>query len=179
MSKSDKPIDWKGSESDYAAGRMSVREIARWYGLSEAAIRKKAKQARWVRSANPGHIEREPIARLSEPATEAVELVDKARALAGRMMDELDAVTSLHGELEDMICTEESDPRRRQALLKAISLGERAKTLKDLSATMKTVNEAAAPDGIKARRQANAERSASGGRFAAPSAKKLVVNNGK
>lgn len=175
MSKSDKPIDWKGIEADYAAGRMSVREIARWYGLSEAAIRKKAKQAGWVRSANPGHIEREPIARLSEPATEPADLADKARALAGRMMDELDAVTSLHGELEDMICTEESDPRRRQALLKAISLGERAKTLKDLSATMKTVNEASAPEGKKAQRQANAEQIAQQSRFQPRSGPRLAV----
>lgn len=179
MSKSDKPIDWAGIERDYLAGRMSTREIARWYGLSEAAIRKKAKQTWWVRSANPGHVNREEVVRLTTPATEPAELSDKARALAGRMLDELDAVTSLHGELEEMICAEESDPRRRQALLKAISLGERAKTLKDLSATMKTVNEASAPEGKKAQRQANAEKSASGGRFAAPSAPKLVVNNGK
>lgn len=177
MSKSDKPIDWSGIERDYAAGRMSVREMARWYGLSEAAIRKKAKQSGWVRSANPGHIEREQIARLTEPATEPVELADKARTLAGRMLDELDAVTSMHGELEDMICTEESDPRRRQALLKAISLGERAKTLKDLSATMKTVNEASAPDGKKAQRQANAEAVAQKGRFQPRPGPRLAVNN--
>lgn len=34
-------------------------------------------------------------------------------------------------------------------------------------------------DGKKAQRQANAERSASGGRFAAPVAPRLVVSNGK
>lgn len=177
MSNSDKPIDWKSIETDYAAGRMSVREIARWYGLSEAAIRKKAKQSGWVRSASAGHIGREHIAKVSVRSSNPADLAGKARALAGRMLDELDAVTSLHGELEDMICTEESDPRRRQALLKAISLGERAKTLKDLSATMKTVNEASAPEGKKAQRQANAEQVSSGGRFATPSGPKLVVSN--
>lgn len=179
MSKTDKPIDWVGIERDYLAGRMSVREIARWYGLSEAMIRKKAKQTGWVRSANPGHVNREEVARLTTPATEPVELADKARALAGRMMDELDAITSLHGELEDMICAEESDPRRRQALLKSISLGERAKTLKDLSATMKTVNEAAAPEGKKAQKQANAEKAAAGdNKFAPRSRPMLVASNG-
>ena len=35
----------------------------------------------------------------------------------------------------------------------------------------------AVAEGKKAQRQANAEKSASGGRFAAPSAPKLVVNN--
>lgn len=40
-------------------------------------------------------------------------------------------------------------------------------------------SEASAPEGKKAQRQANAEQAASGGRFAVPSAPKLVVNNGK
>ncbi|MBI1621491.1 hypothetical protein IOD40_12560 [Aquamicrobium sp. cd-1] len=91
------------------------------------------------------------------------------------MMDELEAVTANVGELEEMIWTEESDPRRRQALLKALSLAERAKTLKDLSTSMKTLNEASAPEGKKAQKQAAAE--SVGGRFAAPSAPKLVVSN--
>ena len=164
-------------EADYIAGSMSNREIARWYQITEAAVRKKAKQAGWVRTTEPGHIDHEPIERVTLPAIKPEELGDRARGLVGRMMDELDAVTSLHGELEDMICTEESDPRRRQALLKALSLGERAKTLKDLSVTMKTLSDAVAPDGKKAQRQANAERSASGGRFAAPTAPKLAVDN--
>lgn len=172
-----KTIDWEGVEADYVAGRMSNREIARWYQITEAAVRKRAKQAGWVRTAEPGHIEREPVERLTMPATKPEELGERARLLVGRMMDELDAVTSLHGELEDMICSDESDPRRRQALLKALSLGERAKTLKDLSVTMKTLSEAGAPEGKKAQRQANAERSASGGRFAAPTAPRLAVDN--
>jgi len=177
MAKKDKPIDWVGIESDYIAGRMSVREIARWHGVSEAAIRKKAKKAEWKRKAIPGHIEREPITvRTTAPATAPQDLADRGRALAGRMMDELDAVTSLHGELEDMICTEESDPRRRQALLKALSLGERAKTLKDISLTLKTLNEAA-PEGKKAQRQANAENlAAHGGRFAPRPGPRATVN---
>jgi hypothetical protein len=171
-------IDWEGIEKDFVAGRMSGREIARWYGVYEAMIRKMAKQANWVRSRTPGHVVREPIVeRLTVPAVAPTDLDDKARALAGRMMDELDAVTSLHGELEDMICAEESDPRRRQALLKSLSLSERAKTLKDISQTLKALSDAAAPEGKKAQRQANAERSASGGRFAAPVGPKLAIDN--
>lgn len=178
MAKENKPIDWVGIEKDYLSGELSVRDIARWYGISHTAINKKAKVDGWVRAAQPKHLDRlEPIERLTKPLETTGDLSDKGRVLAGRMMDELDAVTSLHGELEDMICAEESDPRRRQSLLKAISLGERAKTLKDISATLKTLNESAAPDGKKAQRQANAEKSASAGRFAAPSAPKLIVSN--
>ncbi|MDX3929241.1 MAG: hypothetical protein QHC90_26000 [Shinella sp.] len=180
MTKENKPIDWHGIEKDYRAGAMSVRDIARWYGVSHTAINKRAKTDNWTRSAQPKHFDRrEPVERLSKPVETAPDLSEKGKALAGRMMDELDAVTSLHGELEDMICAEESDSRRRQALLKAISLGERAKTLKDISATLKTFNEAAAPEGKKAQRQSNAEKAASAGRFAVRGAPKLAVDNTK
>lgn len=176
MAKENKPIDWPAIERDYREGAMCVREIARWYGISHTAINKKAKADGWVRGTAPKHIrvDEAPV-RVTKPATEPADLTDKARGLAGRMMDELDAVTSLHGELEDMICAEESDPRRRQALLKALSLGERAKTLKDISSAMKTLNEASAPEGKKAQRQAEAERVA--GKFAPRTGPRLAVNN--
>jgi hypothetical protein len=181
-SKSDKPIDWIGIERDYAAGIMSNREIARWYGVSETAIRKKAKQEGWTRKDKPKspwqeNVERRSVAvEIVQPASVKPEaLADRAKEIAGRLMDELDAVTAHVGELGDLICQEEGDPRRRQALLKAISLPERMMTLKNLSTALKTLNEAAAPEGKKAQRQAAAEKV--GGRFAAPTGPKLVVSN--
>ena len=61
------------------------------------------------------------------------------------------------------------------ALIKAISLGERAMTLKNIAQTLKTLSEAGeAVQGKKAQRQANAEKSASGGKFAAPSAPRIM-----
>lgn len=180
MSKSDKPIDWAGIERDYRAGVMSNREMARWYGISETAIRKKAKAEAWERVKKPAHVERRSItAEIIPPAKASTEaLPDRARGIAGRLMDELEAVTAHHGELEDMICAEESDPRRRQALLKAISLPERAMTLKNLSTTLKTLNETAAPAGKKEQRQQAAENVAGGGKFAPRSGPRLAVNNG-
>jgi thioredoxin-like negative regulator of GroEL len=180
MPKENKPIDWEGIERDYRAGAMSVRDIARWYSVSHTAINKKAKAEKWVRAEQPKHLDRrEPVPRLTPALETTPDLTEKGKTLAGRMMDELDAVTSLHGELEDMICAEESDSRRRHALLKAISLGERAKTLKDISATLKTFNEAAAPAGKKAARKDAAAASAAGsGKFAQrPGPPKLVVDN--
>jgi hypothetical protein len=155
MPKENKPIDWHGVEKDFRAGEMSVREIARWYGLSHTAINKKAKAEGWTRKAEPKHLDRpKPIEVPVAPVeTAPLDLAERGRALAGRMLDELDAVTSQHGELEEMICAEESDPRRRASLLKSISLGERARTLKDISATLKTINDASAPSGKKASRK--------------------------
>lgn len=178
MTKENKPIDWVGIENDYRAGVLSIRDIARWYGVSHTAINKRAKSENWNRAAQPKHLDRrEPVERLSTPVEAAADLSEKGKALAGRMMDELDAVTSLHGELEDMICAEESDSRRRQSLLRAISLGERAKTLKDISATLKAFSEVAAPAGKKAARKDAAAAAAAGGKFAQRPGPKLVVDN--
>lgn len=176
MAKESKPVDWGAIEGDYCAGGMGVREIARWHGVSHTAINKRAKLKGWVRKLVPGHVEREPVTRLPVPAADGALIPDRVRGLVGRMVDELDAVTAHHGELEDMICAEESDPRRRNALLKALSLGERAMTLKNIAQTLKTLGEADEPAGKKAQRQAQADKSASGGRFAAPSPPKLLVN---
>ena len=186
--KQNKAIDWKGIRSDYEAGVMTVREIARWYGISDTAIHKKAKAEEWKRKEKPqspfeeARAQRAPApaqVEIVQPASVKPEaLTDRARALSGRLMDELETVTSHVGELEDMIVQEEGDPRRRQALLKAISLGERSKTLKDIATTMKTLNEASAPQGVKQQRQAGAESAASaGGRFAPRSGPRMVVNN--
>lgn len=178
MTKENKPVDWGGIEGDYCAGVMGVREIARWYGVSHTAINKRAKQKGWDRKTAPGHVAKERAPVVPAVAAGALTVAERARKLAGRMVDELDAVTAHCGELEDMICTEESDPRRRQALLKALSLGERAMTLKNISQTLKTLNETGevGATGKKAQRQANAEKSASGGRFAAPVGPRPTVN---
>jgi hypothetical protein len=173
MPKSNKAIDWAGIERDYRAGVMSIREIAKWYGVTDTAIRKKAKAEGWVREAQPKHFDRKPlVGEIVSVRADAKpeELTGRARGMAARLLDELDTVTANIGQLEDMIEAEESDPRRRGALMKAISLGERAKTLKDISLTMKTLNEAAVPEGKKAERQRSADKASSAGKFGVPSA---------
>lgn len=179
MTTEKKAIDWASLEGDYCSGAMGIREMGRWYGVTPAAIRKRANKFGWVRKESKVSAEREPEPRVpAVPSIAAADVPERARELAGRMVGELDVVTAHHGELEDMICAEESDPRRRAALLKAISLPERAMTLKNLSQTLKTLGEAAEVGGKKAKRQANAEKSAATGRFATPSGPKLIVSNG-
>ena len=51
-----KKIDWEAVEIDYCAGELSNCALARKYGCSDTAIRKKAKEKGWVR----GEPEREP-----------------------------------------------------------------------------------------------------------------------
>ncbi len=43
--------DWVAIETEYRAGQRSVNAIAREHGISEGAIRKRAKKLGWVRDA--------------------------------------------------------------------------------------------------------------------------------
>lgn len=50
-SKSEKPrTDWEEIEREYRAGQISLRAIAAAHGITEGAIRKKAKAERWQRA---------------------------------------------------------------------------------------------------------------------------------
>ena len=46
---SRKPADWEAIERSYRAGILSIRELASQHGVSEAAVRKRAKQHSWSR----------------------------------------------------------------------------------------------------------------------------------
>lgn len=148
--KKKKVIDWKGIEKDYRAGKTSIRQIAEWYGVSEGAVRKRAKAHNWSQMIKPA-VEAEPdtfrklafIPAIKTPE-EAKSITRSGRTLAVRMLDELKATTSLVDELEDMIISEtagDRDARRRTAMLRAVNLPERANTLKTLALAAKTFTE--------------------------------------
>lgn len=46
--------DWVAIAIEYSANQCSIRALARKHRVSEGAIRKRAKQARWVRGAGFG-----------------------------------------------------------------------------------------------------------------------------
>lgn len=190
MAKRD-DIDWKAIEAAFRAGTLSNRQIAERFGVSEANIRKRAKAGEWVRSAQPrAHL---PVAEILPPVNRSArpvlpgeqrDHVEHAREIAGRMLDELDAVTSHAGELEQLIEVEtadDKDGRRRAAMLKAISLPARSMTLKTImQAVAVTKDVAGIGGGKKEEAKAKAQEAAKpGNRFAPPAAPKLVVDNGK
>ena len=186
MADEKKPIDWSEIERDYLAGSMSVREIARWYSLSEGAIRKRAKAKGWKRA---GAKESTQESTQAEGASEQPErvyvgtvltpenttpeaIVGRGRNLVMRMLDELDATTSRMGELDAMIvsATDTGDGgKAREALQQAVALKSRSEVLKALATAAKTLAESGAAQGVKKQRQEAGERAASsGGRFASP-----------
>ena len=117
--------DWERIEADYRAGLMSLREIAKPHGITETAIRKRAKRDGWerdlgakIRARAEAKLHRKEFVPLSEPAyrvseREIIEAnaeriaqvrgehradITRARALALQMLAELESVT---GSLED------------------------------------------------------------------------------
>jgi len=161
--------EWARIEREYLAGEDSIREIADRHEVSEAAIRKRAKQNGWEREVRrrekvrtltplPVRVEPRPYVEPAEPKTPTA-IADHGRQLVGRMYEELDAITSYQGELEEAIelaTVDDEDDRRRDAMLKAVSLPARSMIAKNLATALKTINESSAPQGKKAAQQERA-----------------------
>jgi hypothetical protein len=191
MTDEKKPIDWSEIERDYRSSPMSVREMARWYGISEAALRKRAGRDGWERPEKPESAReqaREPeppkvyVGTVLTPENTTPEaIIGRGRNLVMRMLDELDASTSRIGELEGLIESAYDtgdDDKARQAALAAVSLKNRSEILKALAMAAKTLGESGAAPGVKKQRQAAGEHIAkTSSRFATPSAPKLIVDN--
>lgn len=179
MTTEKKPVDWAEIERDYRSSSMSVREIARWYGITEAAIRKRAKRDGWERPEKPEGSQAEPepekvyVGTVLTPENTSPEaIIGRGRNLVMRMMDELDATTTRQGELEAIIvsATDSGDAdNQRTAMLQAVSLKQRSDVLKALATAAKTFAESSVGSGVKAERQRRGEAVAKGGsKFAAP-----------
>lgn len=182
MADEKKPIDWAEIERDYLAGSMSVREIARWYSVSEGAIRKRAKAGGWKRASTQESTQAKGAQQTADKVyvgtvltpenTTPEAIVGRGRNLVMRMLDELDATTSRDGELDAMIveATDTADAgKQREALQQAISLKNRSEVLKALATAAKTFAESGAAQGAKKQRQEAGERTAKGGgKFASP-----------
>lgn len=125
MTDKKKAVDWEAIERDYRAGIMSLREIADPNGVTEGAIRKRAKRDGWVRDlgakikARADDLVRKELVR-SEVRTESaseretIEIgatvlarvkmshrtdVARSRTLTMRLLEELEAQTAQVPEL--------------------------------------------------------------------------------
>ena len=107
-------IDWEAIEREYRAGQLSVREIARQFGISHVAIGKKAKANGWardlakdVRAEVTNRLVTESVtdgnarAAIDAAASRVVELVRQHRGSLGRanrivekLLDELEEGTT-------------------------------------------------------------------------------------
>jgi len=101
------------------------------------------------------------------------------RDLALRLLDELDATTAHIGEIEDLIedeTADDSNTRRRTAMMRAVSLPARSMTLKTIAQALGALKETEGEKGKKEQRE-DAAKEAAKGKFAPPAPPKLVVDN--
>lgn len=163
-----KQPDWEAIERAYRAGALSIRTIAERNGISDTAIRKKAKASGWARDLSDqvrkevrnklvrGEVREEQCANperdaeiVEEAAEEGARVVRshrrdirKATNLANLLMDDLLATISKREEIEDSIESETADDTngmRRATMLSAVALPSNAKTLFQLSSAMKNL----------------------------------------
>ena len=163
-----KQPDWEAIERAYRAGALSIRTIAERNGISDTAIRKKAKASGWVRDlseqvrkevrnklvrgevrdgqcANPER-DAEIVEEAAEEGATVVRShrrdIRKASNLANLLMDDLLTTIQQRESIEDAIEAEtrdDSNGMRRANMLGAVSLPSNAKTLFQLSSAMKNL----------------------------------------
>lgn len=161
--------DWESIEKHYRAGVLSLREIAKQHGVTDTAIRKKAKGGEWqrdltarvaeraraelvrtqVRSANAQDQVRTEREIVTSAAATVVQVVREHRKdiAAGRgivalLSAQLLDVAGQRDEFEAVIeeeCAGDKTGERRGKLMKAISLPVHAATVRDLSTAMKNL----------------------------------------
>jgi hypothetical protein len=157
-------VNWLKIRDDFERSGKSVRLLAKEYGISDTAIHKRQKADGWqrLRAINETRqfqpvVTPRPVEISTRPRIE--DLADKGQELAARMLDELDAITTREGELVEMIgqaAGGDDDAQKRDAMMRAVSLPSRTRTLKDLTGAIKTLGEFAVPNGKKAAARAAA-----------------------
>lgn len=163
-----KQTDWESIERAFRAGALSIRTIADRHGVSDTAIRKRAKAGGWerdlseqvrkevrnklvrgeVRDDQPANPE-DDAGIIEEAAQEGATVVRshrrdirKATNLADLLMDDLLLTIRKREEIEDAIedeTREDKNGMRRATMLAAVALPSNAKTLFQLSSAMKNL----------------------------------------
>jgi hypothetical protein len=159
--------DWEAIETLYRCGVLSIREIAKTHGLSEGAVRKRAKRDGWDRdlTAKVNAKVRSELVRsevrsqdaasertmVEAAATQIITLVREHRVEIGRnramittLIGQLEGAVEHRGLLEQIIDEVEdghtgASAKRHEALMRAVALPVHASVLKSLADTLKTV----------------------------------------
>jgi hypothetical protein len=97
MLKGGLPVDWKRIKAEYIAGGTSYRKLAAKYGVPFGTLRRVAKQEGWTQ--NRTQVEHSVNTKLIETvidkeAEKAVNIIDVADKLLGKITEVIDGVTS-------------------------------------------------------------------------------------
>lgn len=180
--------DWVQIGEAYTTETLSIRALAKKFGVSDTAIRKEAKKRGWSRPEIDGEAcepqcepAREPPSDRAEAAAKSIAstpvsaLTARGRNIILALMDELEFLNRNHQTLADMVedyVNGEKEDGIRAKLLKALDHETRSKTANYLATALAKLQDAA--PGKKQERLENAEKTSSSGRFAAPAAPRLM-----
>lgn len=157
--------DWESIERDYRAGVLSIREIAKLHGITDGAIRKKAKENGWLRDLTEkvnakvrSDLVRSEVrtadaqterAIVEVAAAQVVHVVRDHRTVIKRMhsialslLEELDEQTisrDLYSELGEMLRSPDDkfQDKRNDLYCKIIAGANRVDSMKKLAETLK------------------------------------------
>ena len=169
--------DWIQIGEAYCSKPLSIRALAKQFGLSDTAIRKEAKKRLWVKfaptvdtyepAANQGRepeqaARRAPRAPVVSAAT-VKDLTARGRNIILDLMDELEFLNRNHKTLADMVAdyvNGEKDAGARAKLLKALDHETRCKNCAQLSTSLVKLNDTA--PGKKEQAEDDAKTAAAG-----------------
>lgn len=157
--------DWERIEAQYRAGTMSTREIAAQHGITEGAIRKRARRDGWERDITrkvEARVRRDLVrtdgTQKIDPRTEAEEIkiaaatrveivrghrtyARKALAIVDTLAEQLEAAVGnrdvFQGAIEELKRTDAIDAQRMNALMRIVSLPTHIVAAKDLGMAMR------------------------------------------
>lgn len=156
--------DWDAIHAEYRAGQLSNVMLGKKYGVTEGAIRKRAKAEGWqkdladaVRQQVKEKLVRDEVRAPNARDREIVEAaattgadvvrrhrrdISKGQDIVSMLFGQLEEAATNRAELEDAIEEEtknDETTRRRTQLMRLVSLASHAGVLRDLSAAMKNL----------------------------------------
>lgn len=150
--------DWEKIKAAYCDFNISGRQLAKEHGITEGAVRKRAKKEKWVRLSDiPVRIapqcvpDDEPVNRTSVGAQDEfagaspTDLTKRGRNLILDLMAELEFLNRNHRTLTEMVETYvsgEKDDGARAKLLRSLDHETRAKTANNLATALAKLNDA-------------------------------------
>lgn len=165
MAGDKQSVDWDAIETAYRSGQLSNRALGKAHGVSDTAIRKRAKDYGWskdltaaVQKAVRSQLVRTPAVRtLNVSEREIIELaaatgaqvvrthrvdIRNAASLVGQLMEQLGEAINCRHEIAADIEQEtdgDKDGQRRARMMRAISLQSHAAVVRDLSTAAKNL----------------------------------------
>jgi len=130
-------IDWKKIEGDYRAGLLSLRQIAGEAGITEGAIRKRARRDGWHRDLGPAIIQRSDAELVLLTAAKEDRERQSERQIIEANADVVTLVRMAHRkDLANLKTIVNELVTQLKTDKESASLGERTRIAKDLTATL-------------------------------------------